>query len=68
MIQTKSNPQLTNHDAINELFSNFTWALGQAETNYEEEILNHWEGPLSNVYVSLVLFTVMRVSVNSRIL
>ncbi|ELU02185.1 hypothetical protein CAPTEDRAFT_218810 [Capitella teleta] len=52
--------QLTNHDAVNELFSNFTWSLRNPDSAYEEEILDHWEGPLGNVYVSLVLFMTMR--------
>lgn len=46
---------------MNELFSNFTWSLRNPDSAYEEEILDHWEGPLGNVYVSLVLFMTMRV-------
>lgn len=55
--------QLTNKRAINELFSNMTWAIGQTETLNEETILSHWQHPLTNIYVTLVLFVIMNVSV-----
>ncbi|PVD36642.1 hypothetical protein C0Q70_03628 [Pomacea canaliculata] len=51
--------QLTNKRAINELFSNMTWATGQTETLNEETILSHWQHPLTNIYVTLVLFVIM---------
>ncbi|KAK3105413.1 hypothetical protein FSP39_024702 [Pinctada imbricata] len=51
--------QLTARQAINELFSNITWTTGQAEDINDEEILSHWNHPLTNIYVTLTLFIVM---------
>ena len=54
--------QLTNKKAINDLFSNITWTLGQVEDLDDELILSHWRHPLTNIYVTLVLFIIMNVS------
>ncbi|XP_041377923.1 chloride channel protein 2-like [Gigantopelta aegis] len=50
---------LTNRQAIHDMFSNITWTTGQAEDLDDEEILNHWKHPLTNIYVSLVVFIIM---------
>ncbi|XP_070207143.1 chloride channel protein 2-like [Littorina saxatilis] len=50
---------LTNKKAINDLFSNITWTLGQVEDLEDEAILSHWRHPLTNIYISLVLFIIM---------
>ncbi|XP_071145783.1 chloride channel protein 2-like [Mytilus edulis] len=50
---------LTNKQAINELFSNITWTIGQADDLEDEKILSHWIHPDTNVYVTLVLFIIM---------
>ena len=56
--------QLTGKMAINELFSNITWTTGQAEDMEDEAILSHWQHPLTNVYVTLVLNIIMNVGQN----
>ena len=53
--------QLANHNAVNQLFSNFTWVVGVAQNVDEERILATWQGPANNVFLTLVLFIVMRV-------
>ncbi|XP_076451979.1 chloride channel protein 2-like isoform X2 [Babylonia areolata] len=50
---------LTNKKAINDLFSNITWTVGQVESMNDEVILSHWKHPLTNIYVTLVLFIIM---------
>ncbi|CAG5129965.1 unnamed protein product, partial [Candidula unifasciata] len=51
--------ELTGKKAINDLFSNFTWADGQPENLDDEVKLSHWNHPLTNIYVTLVLYIVM---------
>ncbi|KAJ8320296.1 hypothetical protein KUTeg_001883 [Tegillarca granosa] len=51
--------QLTARKAINELFSNITWTLGQADNLADEEVISHWKHPATNIYINLVIFTVM---------
>ncbi len=53
--------QLSNRKAVNELFSNITWATGEGNNYLDEEILHHWKGPHKNLYLTLALFIVMRV-------
>jgi hypothetical protein len=53
--------QVSNHDALNQLFSNFSWTISEPVNIVEEEIVHTWEGPLKNVFVTLALFIVMRV-------
>lgn len=50
---------ITQKRAITELFCNFTWTGGVAETMEEELIMSHWVHPHTNVHVSLLLFTIM---------
>jgi len=59
---------LTNKKAINELFSNITWTIGQADDIEDEEILSHWIHPYTNVYITLVLFIIMHVSMKDILL
>ena len=59
--------QLSNRRAVNELFSNITWATQEGENYLDEEILHHWTGPHKNLYVTLALFIVMRVNANTVI-
>ena len=54
--------QVTNHQAISMLFSNFTWTTRDASNMEEQEILRIWLGPHDNCFVTLFLFCVMRVS------
>ncbi|XP_055864157.1 chloride channel protein 2-like isoform X2 [Biomphalaria glabrata] len=51
--------KLTGKMAINNLFSNITWAEGQADNINDEIILNTWNHPLTNVYVTLVLHIIL---------
>ncbi|KAK3583412.1 hypothetical protein CHS0354_040381 [Potamilus streckersoni] len=51
--------ELTHRKAVNELFGNITWTRGQADDLDEEEIINHWKHPYTNIYVNLVIFIVM---------
>ncbi|CAH1239888.1 CLCN2 [Branchiostoma lanceolatum] len=50
--------ELTQKEAINELFDNHTWTKGQADVD-EELIISHWKHPQSNIFVTLVIFIVM---------
>ena len=54
--------QMTHRQAVDELFSNITWTAGQADDLDDEVILSHWKHPSTNIYVTLVLFIVMNVS------
>ncbi|XP_070561074.1 chloride channel protein 2-like isoform X2 [Ptychodera flava] len=51
--------ELTSKQALNELFSNTTWTTGQADMD-DAEVISHWKHPNSNIYVTLVIFIVMR--------
>ena len=53
--------QLTNHEAVNQLFSNFTWAMDEPVNVDQESIVRTWAGPANNVFLTLVLFVIMRV-------
>ena len=53
---------MTHRQAVDELFSNITWTAGQADDLDDEVILSHWKHPSTNIYVTLVLFIVMNVS------
>lgn len=55
--------QLTNHEVMNELFSNITWSGTQLEVD-DEIIVSHWTTSYTNIYVNLAIFIVMNVSVN----
>lgn len=52
--------QLTQKEAVVELFSNITWSSG-IETPETQEILSHWKTEYSsNVYVTLVIFIIVK--------
>ena len=55
------NQQLSNHRAVNELFSNWTWSIREPENFKQAEILASWAGPQDNIFLTLALFTVIRV-------
>lgn len=55
--------QLTNHEVMNELFSNITWSGTQLEVD-DEIIVSHWTTSYTNIYVNLAIFIVMNVGVN----
>ncbi|XP_015768176.1 PREDICTED: chloride channel protein 2-like [Acropora digitifera] len=54
--------ELTSKQAIDELFSNITWSEAR---NHENEaslkVLEHWDGANTNIYVTLVIFIVLKV-------
>ncbi|XP_023932037.1 chloride channel protein 2-like [Lingula anatina] len=54
---------LTHREAVNELFSNFTWSTGKAENlDLDQlEVLSHWNHPDTSVYVTLTLFIIIQV-------
>ncbi|XP_074626066.1 chloride channel protein 2-like isoform X1 [Acropora palmata] len=53
--------ELTSKQAIDELFSNITWSEAR---NHENEaslkVLEHWDGANTNIYVTLVIFIVLK--------
>ncbi|XP_013386272.1 chloride channel protein 2 [Lingula anatina] len=53
---------LTHREAVNELFSNFTWSTGKAENlDLDQlEVLSHWNHPDTSVYVTLTLFIIIQ--------
>ncbi|KAG1681938.1 Chloride channel protein 2 [Nymphon striatum] len=57
---------LDTHTAMNELFSNITWTGEHPETD-EAIIISHWRTSTSNIYVNLVIFIIMNVSLISKI-
>ena len=57
------NIQLTNREAVNELFSNITWAHTKHRSYEDPEVLAHWMGPHTNLYVTLAVFVIMRVCI-----
>ncbi|CAH0549331.1 unnamed protein product [Brassicogethes aeneus] len=48
---------LTTHEQVVSLFSNFTWTNSNL-TVEEQEIINHWTTPYAGVYVNLVCYVV----------
>ena len=53
---------MTQKKAIEELFSNTTWSLGDTEdSDVPKETLKHWNGAFGNIYVTLVFFIVIKV-------
>ncbi|KAG1681933.1 Chloride channel protein 2 [Nymphon striatum] len=58
--------ELDTHTAMNELFSNITWTGEHPETD-EAIIISHWRTSTSNIYVNLVIFIIMNVSLISKI-
>ncbi|XP_028393845.1 chloride channel protein 2-like isoform X2 [Dendronephthya gigantea] len=53
--------ELTQKEAIEELFSNTTWSLGDSEdSDVPKETLKHWNGAFGNIYVTLVFFIVIK--------
>ena len=61
--------QLTNSEALDELFTNVTWSDATAYLNVDEkEVLIRWAGPTNNVFLTLILFIVTRVSNFSSLL
>ena len=56
--------QLTQKKAIEELFSNTTWSLGETEdSDVPAATLKHWNGAFGNIYITLVFFIIIKVSV-----
>lgn len=54
--------QLTQKQALDELFSNTTWSRARTSTDAADiEMLKHWDGANTNIYVSLVIFIVLKV-------
>ena len=53
--------QLSNHRAVNELFSNWTWSIREPQDFKQAAILESWTGPQDNIFLTLALFTVVRV-------
>ncbi|XP_074653821.1 chloride channel protein 2-like isoform X2 [Tubulanus polymorphus] len=49
--------ELTYHKALEHLFSNFTWSANQVENVAQEEILDKWKPPGSNIYITLAAFS-----------
>ena len=61
--------QLTNSEALDELFTNVTWSDATAYLNVDEkEVLIRWAGPTNNVFLTLICFIVTRVSQLSSLL
>ncbi|XP_046850431.1 chloride channel protein 2-like isoform X2 [Xenia sp. Carnegie-2017] len=53
--------ELTQKQAIEELFSNTTWSLGESEdSDVPAATLKHWNGAFHNIYVTLVFFIVFK--------
>ncbi|XP_077998012.1 chloride channel protein 2-like [Glandiceps talaboti] len=51
--------EITQKQALDELFSNTTWTTGQADVD-NADVLSHWKHPHTNIYVSLVVFVIMK--------
>ncbi|XP_077868666.1 chloride channel protein 2-like [Saccoglossus kowalevskii] len=51
--------ELTQKEVLDELFSNTTWTTGQADVD-DAQVISHWKHPDSNIYVTLVVFIVMK--------
>ncbi|EDO41473.1 predicted protein, partial [Nematostella vectensis] len=53
--------QLTQKAALNELFSNTTWSVARTSKDASDiEVLQHWDGANTNIYVTLVIFIVLK--------
>ncbi|XP_055929436.1 chloride channel protein 2-like isoform X2 [Argiope bruennichi] len=50
--------ELTNHEVMNELFSNITWSGTDLEVD-DKIIVSHWITPYTNIYINLAIFIVM---------
>jgi hypothetical protein len=53
--------QLTQKEALNELFSNATWSGTKSKDAADIEVLKHWDGANTNIYITLVIFIVLKV-------
>ncbi|XP_073247163.1 chloride channel protein 2-like isoform X2 [Porites lutea] len=53
--------ELTSQQAIDELFMNITWSEAQnSEDQASLNVLEHWDGANTNIYVTLVIFIVLK--------
>ena len=52
---------LTTHDQVVQLFSNFTWT-GPHHSVAELEVIRHWNTPHSNIFITLTIYIVATVS------
>ncbi|XP_031572217.1 chloride channel protein 2-like [Actinia tenebrosa] len=52
--------QLTQKQALDELFSNTTWSTTKLKDAADIEVLKHWDGANTNIYVTLVIFIVLK--------
>ncbi|GIX79872.1 chloride channel protein 2 [Caerostris extrusa] len=50
--------ELTNHEVMNELFSNITWSATDLEVD-DKIVVSHWITPYTNIYINLAIFIVM---------
>lgn len=46
---------LTTHDQVASLFSNFTWTKPNMSVE-EQDVLNHWQTPYSGVFIDLAAY------------
>ena len=54
--------KLTPKQAIDELFMNITWSEARSsEDQASLNVLEHWDGANTNIYVTLVIFIVLKV-------
>eukprot|EP00794_Sanderia_malayensis_P015115 gene15115-16671_t len=51
--------QLTAREALTELFSNTTWSIHKPDVQ-TLEVINHWQTSYSNIYVTLVVFILIK--------
>ncbi|KXJ06247.1 chloride channel protein 2, partial [Exaiptasia diaphana] len=52
---------LTQKKALDELFSNTTWSIAKTSKDAADiEVLKHWDGANTNIYISLVIFIVLK--------
>ena len=51
--------QLTSKEALADLFSNTTWTIKDVSPQ-ANEILSHWESQQTNIYVTLVVFILVK--------
>ena len=53
---------MTPKQAIDELFMNITWSEAQdSDDPASLNVLRHWDGANTNIYVTLVIFIVLKV-------
>ncbi|XP_035209819.1 chloride channel protein 2-like isoform X3 [Stegodyphus dumicola] len=50
--------ELTNHEVMNELFSNVTWSGSHLAVD-DAITVSHWTTPYTNIYVNLAVFIIM---------